>query len=283
MAGCGLLCASHWRLQRPSCRSGAGQPSRTWRPNPLCARGPQDAAGALAWHFSGLALSTGGGVTCSGSARALAGVGGGAGGARSGSSSPNAELEGSLDHVVNNCVPLPSMALPTAAAGPCTAATGGLDTGDDLYSFGGGNTQASQDEIDQYVQHVVEHEIESINQAVHAAFEQELEQVNQTVQDAVETALLDCSFDIKANVRPRRLLCFPAAVSACTGHSQQCRCWPNARLPACLLCIRRFPCWRPPAVRCALADAHDPPCRPALQFNTMIALTGVILYWRGIW
>ncbi|EFN53136.1 expressed protein [Chlorella variabilis] len=109
------------------------------------------------------------------------------------------------------------MALPTAAAGPCTAATGGLDTGDDLYSFGGGNTQASQDEIDQYVQHVVEHEIESINQAVHAAFEQELEQVNQTVQDAVETALLDCSFDIKAN------------------------------------------------------------------FNTMIALTGVILYWRGIW
>lgn len=35
---------------------------------------------------------------------------------------------------------------------------------------------------------------------MHTAFEAELESLNQTVEQAVETALLDRSFDIKANV-----------------------------------------------------------------------------------
>ncbi|PSC68611.1 hypothetical protein C2E20_7784 [Micractinium conductrix] len=89
------------------------------------------------------------------------------------------------------------------------------------YSHVHGLAGISQDELDESieaaVQHAVEQEIETINQAVHTAFEAELESLNQTVEQAVETALLDRSFDIKANL------------------------------------------------------------------NTAIALTGVILYWRGIW
>lgn len=80
-----------------------------------------------------------------------------------------------------------------------------------------GSNGVSQDDIDEKVHIAMEAEMEQINQAVHTAFEAEMETLNQTVEQAVETALLDRSFDIKANL------------------------------------------------------------------NTMIALTGVILYWRGVW
>lgn len=122
----------------------------------------------------------------------------------------------------------------TAAAAASRAAA----AGDGGAGTAGGTLTASQDEI---VHTVLDTELEHINQAVHAAFEQEMVAVNLTVQEvglwggwmpvgscgclpdllggqptertvlfplllrtmqAVETALLDRSFDVKANVRP---------------------------------------------------------------------------------
>lgn len=125
------------------------------------------------------------------------------GGGISASAAPAGSFE-----LANNCVPVPNLTIPSTASAPVGAEDAHAASADDNHS-------ASEEQFTQQI--VSEHEIENINQAVHAAFEQEMVTVNQTVQEAVETALLDRSFDIKANM------------------------------------------------------------------NTMVALTGVIMYWRGIW
>ncbi|KAI3424927.1 hypothetical protein D9Q98_008311 [Chlorella vulgaris] len=127
----------------------------------------------------------------------------GGGGGISASAAPAGSFE-----LANNCVPVPNLTIPSTASAPVGAEDAHAASADDNHS-------ASEEQFTQQI--VSEHEIENINQAVHAAFEQEMVTVNQTVQEAVETALLDRSFDIKANM------------------------------------------------------------------NTMVALTGVIMYWRGIW
>lgn len=85
---------------------------------------------------------------------------------------------------------------------------------------------------------------------------------------AVETALLDRTFDIKANVRAPAA---PAPWPPCLLRSYAAPADSSLCVPACA----------PSPAAEPLTPALHSPCRP--QVNTMVALTGVILYWRGVW